>query len=210
MNINNLIQTLSIQLNFIFVIVIYTQQTQIKSLNNKLEELNYKIDNYCDEIDKIKIFNEKILNDNMVNNSNQFSSYIDFNSGSKIFLLFSSLLLLIKIIKIIKSTLFFINSLKSLNLLPFMITNSKLFSYIFNKNEVIELIDNNFFFQIVFKNNELININIKDNPENSYEELSTYIVRILKELNDIKTEKVVNNSTNKEILNNFIASIDAF
>jgi hypothetical protein len=124
--------------------------------------------------------------------------------------LFSSLLVLIKIIKIIKSTLFFINSLKSLNLLPFIVTKSKLFSYIFNKNEVIEFVDNNFFYQIMFKNNEIININIKDNPENSYEELSTYILRILKELNIIKSEKIVNNSTNKEILNNFIAAIDGF
>jgi hypothetical protein len=210
MNINNLIQTLSIQLNFIFVVVIYVQQTQIKSLNNKLEELSYKIDNYYDEIEKIKIINEKIINDNIVNNSNQFTNYINFDSGSKIFLLFSSLLVLIKIIKIIKSTLFFINSLKSLNLLPFIVTKSKLFSYIFNKNEVIEFVDNNFFYQIMFKNNEIININIKDNPENSYEDLSTYILRILKELNIIKSEKIVNNSTNKEILNNFIAAIDGF
>ena len=210
MNRSYLIQTFSIQLNFIFIIVIFFQQKQIKLLNGKLEDLSYKIDNYCSELEKIKIFNAKIINENIVNNSNTLSDYIDFNSGSKIFLLISSLLFLIKIIKIIKSTLIFIKSLQSLNLLPFMITKSKLFSYIFNKNEVIELIDNNFFFQVIFKNNEIININIKESSEDNYEDLSTYILRIVKELNTIKTENVVNNSSNKEILNNLISAINTY
>ena len=100
------------------------------------------------------------------------------------------------------------SSLQTLNLIPFLITKTKIFSYIFHKNEIIELVDNNFFFQVILKDNQLTNINIKDSVENNYEDLSIYILRILQELSNIKVEEIMENPDTTEILNNFITSIE--
>lgn len=101
-------------------------------------------------------------------------------------------------------------SLQSLNLIPFLITKSKLFSYIFHKNEIIELVDNNFFFQVILKDNQLVNINIKDNIANNYEDLSLYILRILQDLSNLNTEQITDNPETTEILNNFVATLENF
>mgnify|MGYP000075483571 CR=1 FL=1 len=101
-------------------------------------------------------------------------------------------------------------SLQSLNLIPFLITKSKLFSYIFEKNEIIELVDNNFFFQVILKDNQLISINIKDSRENNYEDLSLYILKILQDLSNLNTEQVMVNPETTEILNNFVATLENF
>lgn len=100
------------------------------------------------------------------------------------------------------------SSFQTLNLIPFLITKSKLFSYIFHKNEIIELVDDSFFFQVILKDNQLTNINIKDSVENNYEDLSIYILRLLKKLSDLEMKEIMENPVTTEILNNFITSIE--
>jgi hypothetical protein len=100
------------------------------------------------------------------------------------------------------------SSFQTLNLIPFLITKSKLFSYIFHKNEIIELVDDSFFFQVILKDNQLTNINIKDSVENNYEDLSIYILRILQKLSDLEMREIMENPVTTEVLNNFITSIE--
>lgn len=205
MNFKDLIQVFSVQLNFIFIIVIYNQQTKIDSLTYNIKEIENKIDKFHDKFENIKI-----INDTVIENSGQLTNYLNFYSSSRILLLISSVVFILKLIKIYQSMLWFMGSLQSLNLIPFLITKSKLFSYIFHKNEIIELVDNNFFFQVILKDNQLVNINIKDNIANNYEDLSLYILRILQDLSNLNTEQITDNPETTEILNNFVATLENF
>ena len=203
MNFKNLIQVFSVQMNFIFLIVIYDQQTKINSLTYSIKEVEDKVDKYHNEFENIMI-----INDTIVEKSGELTNYLNFYSSSRILLLISSVMFILKLIKFYQSTLWLMSSLQTLNLIPFLITKTKIFSYIFHKNEIIELVDNNFFFQVILKDNQLTNINIKDSVENNYEDLSIYILRILQELSNIKVEEIMENPATTEILNNFITSIE--
>lgn len=190
-------------MNFIFLIVIYDQQTKINSLTYSIKEVEDKVDKYHNEFENIMI-----INDTIVEKSGELTNYLNFYSSSRILLLISSVMFILKLIKFYQSTLWLMSSLQTLNLIPFLITKTKIFSYIFHKNEIIELVDNNFFFQVILKDNQLTNINIKDSVENNYEDLSIYILRILQELSNIKVEEIMENPATTEILNNFITSIE--
>lgn len=203
MNFKNLIQVFSVQMNFIFLIIIYDQQTKIDSLTYSIKEVEDKVDKYHNEFENIMI-----INDTIVEKSGELTNYLNFSSSSRILLLISSVMFILKLIKFYQSTLWLMSSLQTLNLIPFLITKTKIFSYIFHKNEIIELVDNNFFFQVILKDNQLTNINIKDSIENNYEDLSIYILRILQELSNIQVEEIMENPATTEILNNFITSIE--
>ena len=203
MNFKNLIQVFSVQMNFIFLIIIYDQQTKIDSLTYSIKEVEDKVDKYHNEFENIMI-----INDTIVEKSGELTNYLNFSSSSRILLLISSVMFILKLIKFYQSTLWLMSSLQTLNLIPFLITKTKIFSYIFHKNEIIELVDNNFFFQVILKDNQLTNINIKDSIENNYEDLSIYILRILQELSNIQVEEIMENPATTEILNNLITSIE--
>ena len=203
MNFKNLIQVFSVQMNFIFLIIIYDQQTKIDSLTYSIKEVEDKVDKYHNEFENIMI-----INDTIVEKSGELTNYLNFSSSSRILLLISSVMFILKLIKFYQSTLWLMSSLQTLNLIPFLITKTKIFSYIFHKNEIIELVDNNFFFQVILKDNQLTNINIKDRIENNYEDLSIYILRILQELSNIQVEEIMENPATTEILNNLITSIE--
>lgn len=190
-------------MNFIFLIIIYDQQTKIDSLTYSIKEVEDKVDKYHNEFENIMI-----INDTIVEKSGELTNYLNFSSSSRILLLISSVMFILKLIKFYQSTLWLMSSLQTLNLIPFLITKTKIFSYIFHKNEIIELVDNNFFFQVILKDNQLTNINIKDSIENNYEDLSIYILRILQELSNIQVEEIMENPATTEILNNFITSIE--
>lgn len=190
-------------MNFIFLIIIYDQQTKIDSLTYSIKEVEDKVDKYHNEFENIMI-----INDTIVEKSGELTNYLNFSSSSRILLLISSVMFILKLIKFYQSTLWLMSSLQTLNLIPFLITKTKIFSYIFHKNEIIELVDNNFFFQVILKDNQLTNINIKDRIENNYEDLSIYILRILQELSNIQVEEIMENPATTEILNNLITSIE--
>lgn len=190
-------------MNFIFLIIIYDQQTKIDSLTYSIKEVEDKVDKYHNEFENIMI-----INDTIVEKSGELTNYLNFSSSSRILLLISSVMFILKLIKFYQSTLWLMSSLQTLNLIPFLITKTKIFSYIFHKNEIIELVDNNFFFQVILKDNQLTNINIKDSIENNYEDLSIYILRILQELSNIQVEEIMENPATTEILNNLITSIE--
>ncbi len=199
----DLIQVFSVQLNLIFLIVIYNQQNKIDSLIDNIKEVEEKIDKYHNEFENIMK-----LNDNVIEKSEELTNYLNFYPSSRILLLISSVMFILKLIKVYQSTLWFMSSFQTLNLIPFLITKSKLFSYIFHKNEIIELVDDSFFFQVILKDNQLTNINIKDSVENNYEDLSIYILRILQKLSDLEMREIMENPVTTEVLNNFITSIE--
>ena len=100
MNFKDLIQVFSVQLNFIFIIVIYNQQTKIDSLTYNIKEIENKIDKFHDKFENIKI-----INDTVIENSGQLTNYLNFYSSSRILLLISSVMFILKLIKFYQSTL---------------------------------------------------------------------------------------------------------
>lgn len=63
---------------------------------------------------------------------------------------------------------------------------------------------------MILKDNQLVNINIKDNIENNYVDLSLYILRILQDLSNLNAEQIMDNPETTEILNNFVATLENF
>ena len=100
MNFKNLIQVFSVQMNFIFLIVIYDQQTKINSLTYSIKEVEDKVDKYHNEFENIMI-----INDTIVEKSGELTNYLNFYSSSRILLLISSVMFILKLIKFYQSTL---------------------------------------------------------------------------------------------------------
>ena len=98
MNFKHLVQVFSVQLNFIFMVVIFDQQTKINSLIYSIREVENKLDKFHTEFESIKV-----IKDTVVENSGQLTNYLNFYSSSKILLLISSVMFILKVIKICQS-----------------------------------------------------------------------------------------------------------
>jgi glucosamine 6-phosphate synthetase-like amidotransferase/phosphosugar isomerase protein len=96
----DLIQVFSVQLNLIFLIVIYNQQNKIDSLIDNIKEVEEKIDKYHNEFENIMK-----LNDNVIEKSEELTNYLNFYPSSRILLLISSVMFILKLIKVYQSTL---------------------------------------------------------------------------------------------------------
>jgi hypothetical protein len=84
----------------IFLIVIYNQQNKIDSLIDNIKEVEEKIDKYHNEFENIMK-----LNDNVIEKSEELTNYLNFYPSSRILLLISSVMFILKLIKVYQSTL---------------------------------------------------------------------------------------------------------
>lgn len=107
----------------------------------------------------------------------------------------------------LKSSLFFINKITSLNMIPFLISNSKIASYFFDKNEIIEFEDNRFFYLVNIKNNNIENIQIRTHDESLYCNITEYINKLLTEKNQNLSDELSKNVDIQAEINKFAEAL---
>lgn len=188
-----IIEIILIQSNFFLLALVYKQHNQILELNSNLIDVSDKIKLYENKLKLLESFPEKIV---------EKSSAIDVGT-SKIIVIISFIISLYKIMGFLKSSLFFINKITSLNMIPFLISNSKIASYFFDKNEIFELEDDSFFYLVTMKNNDIEDIQIRTHDESLYCNITEYINKLLTETNQNLSDELSENVDLEAEINKF-------